>query len=361
MSELQPTYGTNFLQAFDFKPPGKEKDEAQNILYIHSVQMDQSRKVLARLQDLYPNAKFSLLKNANTHFSESDALKKLEIINYTTSTLSPDYHTTEPGRKLLEKGFDLVFFGLDVDARPEINPLGNSFAGRYDNIFNFIIHAGLYDRAHAIDNQFAVYPCAQLEHLWRGERFSRTWDICGHKIPLPWTLISLQEKETLFQLAQNGNSEGAIVNIGHFLGGSSIILAKGSKLNKREKVHSFDLDSYPFSSGMYKMNNVEDWIVFDKKHSLIAAGEWKCQKNQNIRLLFIDGDHSYEGCKNDILAWAPYLVPGGILAVHDYGNVSQGSKYASVVNAVYDTVLTNKKFNDFRRIDTLFLATRQSP
>jgi len=360
MSDLKPTYGNNFLLAFDYKPPMGRKEKIQNILYIHSTQLGQGRKVLARLQELYPKSNFSLLKKANMDFSELDSFKKLEITNYTTPTLIPDFDQTEPGRKLLEKEFDLVFFGLSLDVRPEINPLENSFAGRYDNIFNFIINSGLYDRSYAIDNQFAVYPSQLLEHLWRGERFSLTWDICDHKIQLPWTQLSLLEKETLFQLAQTGNCGGTIVNIGNFLGGSSIILAKASKLCNREKVYSFDLDSYLFSSEMYKINDVDDWIIFERKNSLVAAGEWKCQKEQAVRLLFIDGDHSYEGCKNDILAWTPYLVPGGILAIHDYGNVSQGAKYSSVVNAVFDTVLTNNIFTDFRRVDTLFIATRKS-
>ena len=358
MSDLKPTYGNNFLLAFDYHPPRMEKGEIESILFIQSTQPDHSRKALARLKDHYPNTHFSLLKNANSDFSGMDSFKKLEITNYNPPTLPADFHATEAGRKLLEKEFDLVFFGLNLDARPEINPLENSFAGRYDNIFNFIINSGLYDRCYAIDNQFAVYPSQHLEHLWRGERFSLTWDICGHKIPLPWTQLSLKEKETLFQLAQTGDCRGAIVNIGNFLGGSSIILAKASKLNKREKVYSFDLDSYLFSSEMYKINDVDDWIIFERKNSLVAAGEWKCQKEQAVRLLFIDGDHSYEGCKNDILAWTKFLEPGGILAVHDYGNVSQGAKYASVVNAVYDTVLNNKSFKGFRRVDTLFLATR---
>lgn len=37
-----------------------------------------------------------------------------------------------------------------------------------------------------------------------------------------------------------------------------------------------------------------------------------------VAMVFIDGDHSYEGCKGDIEAWVPHLVPGGILAVHDF-------------------------------------------
>lgn len=35
-------------------------------------------------------------------------------------------------------------------------------------------------------------------------------------------------------------------------------------------------------------------------------------------LVFIDGDHSYEGCKGDIEAWMPHLKVGGIMVVHDF-------------------------------------------
>src|SRR5206468_3034194 len=39
-----------------------------------------------------------------------------------------------------------------------------------------------------------------------------------------------------------------------------------------------------------------------------------------INLLWIDGDHSYEGCKSDIIAWLPKVFAGGCVAFHDYGN-----------------------------------------
>lgn len=37
-----------------------------------------------------------------------------------------------------------------------------------------------------------------------------------------------------------------------------------------------------------------------------------------VNMVFVDGEHSYEGCAGDILAWLPHIKPGGIMAVHDY-------------------------------------------
>lgn len=37
-----------------------------------------------------------------------------------------------------------------------------------------------------------------------------------------------------------------------------------------------------------------------------------------VDMVFIDGDHSYEGATGDINAWMPHIKPGGIIAVHDY-------------------------------------------
>jgi predicted O-methyltransferase YrrM len=49
--------------------------------------------------------------------------------------------------------------------------------------------------------------------------------------------------------------------------------------------------------------------------SKLVGAQWGGPK---FDMVFIDGDHSYEGCKGDIEAWTPHLKRGGILAVHDY-------------------------------------------
>lgn len=41
-------------------------------------------------------------------------------------------------------------------------------------------------------------------------------------------------------------------------------------------------------------------------------------KDNSIGLLYLDGDHSYQGVMNDLKLWSPKVVSGGIIAGHDY-------------------------------------------
>lgn len=42
--------------------------------------------------------------------------------------------------------------------------------------------------------------------------------------------------------------------------------------------------------------------------------------DESLDLVFIDADHSYEGCRSDLRAWFSKVRPGGIVSGHDYGN-----------------------------------------
>jgi len=42
--------------------------------------------------------------------------------------------------------------------------------------------------------------------------------------------------------------------------------------------------------------------------------------DRSLDFVYIDGDHSYKGCRRDILAWAPKIKVGGVMAGHDYYN-----------------------------------------
>ena len=47
--------------------------------------------------------------------------------------------------------------------------------------------------------------------------------------------------------------------------------------------------------------------------------------------VFIDGDHSHEGCYRDIVAWAPKVKPGGFIGGHDYDHPAQGDVKGAVL------------------------------
>jgi hypothetical protein len=57
--------------------------------------------------------------------------------------------------------------------------------------------------------------------------------------------------------------------------------------------------------------------------------------DQSLALVYIDGDHSFEGISADIEAWRFKLVKGGVLAFHDYENPNYGVK-AAVEKYIYE-------------------------
>jgi hypothetical protein len=51
-------------------------------------------------------------------------------------------------------------------------------------------------------------------------------------------------------------------------------------------------------------------------------------ENESLDFVFIDGDHSYLGCKSDLKNWFPKIKKNGIIAGHDYNEPTCGVKKA---------------------------------
>lgn len=54
----------------------------------------------------------------------------------------------------------------------------------------------------------------------------------------------------------------------------------------------------------------------------------KIVSDNSLGLVYLDADHSYEGVMNDLNAWFPKLVKGGIMASHDYAMSEYGVRQA---------------------------------
>ena len=146
------------------------------------------------------------------------------------------------------------------------------------------------------------------------------------------------EGHALAYLAAMGPGRGAVVEIGSYLGKSTSYLAMGTRTRGSGTVFAVDhfLGSPEHQAGQRHEDAVlaRDGTLFDaflrnmavggftdivrplRTGSLDAAREW----SGPIRLLFIDGDHSYQATRADFEAWTPHLEPGGLAAFHDVGD-----------------------------------------
>jgi len=61
-------------------------------------------------------------------------------------------------------------------------------------------------------------------------------------------------------------------------------------------------------------------------------------------MLFIDGDHSYNGVKKDI-KWIEYVKSGGIVAFHDYLLPKYKDSVVKAVNEIKDSLVFDKHIN----------------
>jgi predicted O-methyltransferase YrrM len=69
-------------------------------------------------------------------------------------------------------------------------------------------------------------------------------------------------------------------------------------------------------------------LVGDSQH-----GEFAEIGPESYDLLFVDGDHSYDGCLADLEHWWPGLAAGGSVLLHD---CYQGNEVQEAVNTFFE-------------------------
>lgn len=120
----------------------------------------------------------------------------------------------------------------------------------------------------------------------------------------PW------EAEYLYMVAARARL--GIVEIGRYNGGSAVLMACA---NEVVQIYSIDIEPQDddFLRNVLAKENIGgnlNLIVGDSQNS-------KYPEIGNFDVLFIDGDHTYEGCTRDLENWYPDLEPGGHLLLHD--------------------------------------------
>lgn len=149
--------------------------------------------------------------------------------------------------------------------------------------------------------------------------------------------LRFDEAAFLFRLVRR-LGPGRIVEIGRFKGGSTFVMAAakapGSTLVSydlhvalRDDLQGPDLDrELKEALDRYELSDGVRLLVGDSRAVELPDGE--------VDLLFVDGDHSYEGAAADLERWSPLVRPGGHLVIHDavdtggYGTVYPGVQRA---------------------------------
>ena len=133
----------------------------------------------------------------------------------------------------------------------------------------------------------------------------------------------MDEKFVLYILARKLQRSSVAVEIGSFLGNSACFIALG--LGRKGRLYCVDTwnndamddpNLPPRDTFADFMRNVRDFkqIIVPLRGDSHRMAE---TFGDRIDLLFIDADHSYEGCLNDWLSWNRFLAPGAIVAFHD--------------------------------------------
>lgn len=168
-----------------------------------------------------------------------------------------------------------------------------------------------------------------------------------------------------------------IIQIGTFFGSAAVLLAGARKVRGSGRVHCvdpFDCSGDAFSVPHYqrllaeagagslrdhfeqnvRRAGLEDWIEIHQGRAEDVARTWTAP----IDMLVLNGDQSPAGARAAFEAWAPFLRPGGTIAVHnsaprDYEPTHDGNRRVAVEELVAPA------FTDVRLVSFTTYATRR--
>lgn len=199
---------------------------------------------------------------------------------------------------------------------------------------------------------------------------------------------------TLLLLSAYGSGTAPAVEVGSYLGRSTSYIALGSKISLKKGVYAIDMfpsvdDWYLGNDGYYHFRGsnyylpkeiynerssfiykeggyqnmlelfkeiiqkvgLSDMVIPFKGNSLEFAKSFK--SGTKFRMIFIDGDHTYEGVLQDISSLKNFLIDDGVICFHDYCK-----EFSGVVKAVDEHIISSKDFSDISLTKSLLIARK---
>lgn len=185
------------------------------------------------------------------------------------------------------------------------------------------------------------------------------------------------EGRALYDAALAAGAKGPVLEIGAYCGKSAVYLGtacrqagsvlfsldhhRGSEENQPGwEYHDAELwdhdagamDTLPFLRTTLRRAGLEDIVTPIVGRSQIVARFWTTP----LAMLFIDGGHTMEAALGDYRAWAPHVVRGGTLAIHDvFPDPADGGRPPF---EIYTRALASDLFEDVLAVKSLRVLKR---
>ena len=151
--------------------------------------------------------------------------------------------------------------------------------------------------------------------------------------------LQLDEAALLYRLAKHAAPGAAIAEIGRFKGGTTLMLA--SALPDGAELWSYDLHvalradmSGPRLDAELRAA-LDRYKLSNRVHLVVGDSRTADPPPRPCALVFVDGDHTYEGARADYERWRELVAPGGDILFHDAVDVGgYGNHYPGITRLV---------------------------
>lgn len=172
-------------------------------------------------------------------------------------------------------------------------------------------------------------------------------------IKLTEGMITFEEANLLYQLAKT-TKENCIIEVGSYRGRSTVALGRGSIDGYGVPVFAIEPHEEfkgvlgvqfgaPDRGAFYKAmldTSCYHVVRLINLSSEIVAPNW----DNMISLLWIDGDHTYEGVRRDVDSWLPHLAKGAIIAFDDSTDPKLGP------NMIINELIATRNFKKINQV-----------
>jgi predicted O-methyltransferase YrrM len=161
--------------------------------------------------------------------------------------------------------------------------------------------------------------------------------------------LQLDEAALLYRLTRRVAEGDAVIEIGRFKGGSTLLLA--TALPEGAELWSYDLHVAlrPDLTGPQldaELSTALERYGLDRRVHLVVGDSRTVEPPARpCALVFVDGDHSYEGARADHERWSELVPTGGHLLFHDAVDVGgYGNHYPGVARFVAEMERVDARF-----------------